>query len=334
LNARGNTPLREYYYDAAEPGTDFTTIGARFNARAGTALDSEPSNNHFLLDTGTPVYAMANGVIVAARLQDPADAANPPFVLIRHEVFHQADANTHAINYDHPPTVVWTLTTYLDCHLFNYTQPSIDNPDWLNRMLFRLKECELAVAYKAAHNNAKAVNDQRFQQAWDFPPSSTGPRPTTGASIEADAEQYRRIVNSLQAGSSVLFPLESSLNATPVRAILGDFLGLCGTLSFNALGSQMQIFSLEQLTITGSTHVPLTWITQQWWMDASDTERLDGEATKSLPKDGLVYSYPLTGFLDWLNQITWSSEWRKHEVVDATGNPVAAPARPKTRIGL
>src|SRR5262249_6283260 len=32
MNARGDTALREYYYDAAEPGTDFTTIGARFNA--------------------------------------------------------------------------------------------------------------------------------------------------------------------------------------------------------------------------------------------------------------------------------------------------------------
>ena len=333
LNARGNTPLREYYYDAAEPGADFTTLGARFNARAGTALDSVSSNNHFLLEPGTPVYAMANGVIVAARLQNPADAANPPFVLIRHEVFHQADAGTHTIDYDNPPTIVWTLTTYLDCHLFDYTQPSTNNPDWLNRMLIRLKECELAVAYKAAHNS-NSTNDQRFQQAWNFSPTSTGPRPTSGTSIEADAGEYRRIINSLQAGNSVLFPLEAALNTTPVRAILGDFLGLCGTLSFNATGSQMQIFSLEQLTITGSTHVPLTWITQQWWIDASATVRLDGAATKSLPAGGLVYSYPLTGFLDWLNQITWSSEWRKHEVVDATGNPVAAPARPKTRIGL
>ena len=346
LNARGDTALREYYYDAAEPGTDFTTIGARMNVLAATALNSAASNNHFALDPGTPVYAMANGVVVAARLQNPANPSTPPYVLIRHEVFHQADQSTHAIDYDQAPTIVWTLTTYLDCHLFSYTQPSNNNPDWLNRMLIRLKECELAVVYKAAHPGADPnsaqfksnptlfTNNNRLQEAWNFMPTSTGPRSSTGAIVEGDAAEYRRIINVLQAGNDVLFPLESALNTTPVHAVLGDFLGSCGMLSNGMTGAQMQIFSLDQLTIPGSTQVPLAWINQAWWTAASATGRLDGTATKSLPADGLVYSYPVTGFLDWLNQITWSSEWRKYEVVDATGNAVAAPNRPKTRIGI
>jgi N-acetylmuramoyl-L-alanine amidase len=353
MQARGDTTLHEHYYDAAEPGADFAGIGQRYNALGRADVDNVRGANHFALAVSTPVYAMANGVVVAARLQNPADPLNPPFVLIRHKVFHQADPATHALDYDHAPSIVWTLTTYLDCSSFDYTLTTTGNPDWLNRMIMRLKECELAVAFKAAHPGVDPnspqyhghpvlfANDHRFQQAWNRAPTSTGPRPTPGDGIQADADEYRRIVNALQAGNFVLFPLESAPNTTPVQVILGDFLGPCGAVPDigpspqiqTFPGIQVQTFSMEQL-IPNSPHGALFWTNQAWYVAASAAARLDGTPNNSLPADGIVYSFPMTGFLDWINAITWGSEWLKYEVVDAAGNAVAAPQRPQTRLGL
>jgi hypothetical protein len=356
--ARGDTLLQEYYYDAAEVGTDFTTIGARFNELGVTDLDQSNGVNNFAIPSPTPVYSVANGVLVAARLGTATDAANPPFVLVRHEVFYQADATTFAIDYDHVPSIAWSLITHLDCSGFNYTQVTTDNPDWLNRLLMRLKESELAVAYKSAHpgDNANSAQyqgnptqfayDQRFQQAWNRVPTSAGPRNSTGDEIQADATEYQRIVTALQTSEVVLFPLEKSPSITPVRVILGDFLGTCGTLPNNASGVQVQIFSKDTLPVAsqdpdqpGSGPVSteaqaLVWASQPWWTDISAANRNEATPDKDLPTDGAVYSYPVTDFLDWINNITWQSEWRKYEVVDATGTAVATPARPRTRLGV
>jgi hypothetical protein len=353
-NARGDTLLQEYYYDAAEAGTDFTTIGARFNALASADLDASAGVSHFGLDAGTPAYAMANGVIVAARLPNPQDVANPAFLLVRHELFYRADATTNAIDYDHPPTIAWTLTTYLACDQFDYTQPSDNNPEWLNRLLVRLKECELAVAYKTAHpaDNAQSTqykghpksfaNDQLFQQAWSHVPTSGAPqRLSTGTEIQADATAYRDIVTTLQANNYKLFPLEGSSDTTPVRVILGDFIGTCGSFPNPPMGSQgsngirVQIFSKDVFPVPQPPQkAALSCASETWWRDVTATTRLDLIPERGLPADGLVYSYNLTDFLDWINRITWLSEWRKYEVVDATGAPVPAPVRPRTRLGL
>src|SRR5262249_12117429 len=129
-----------------------------------------------------------------------------------------------------------------------------------------------------------------------------------------------------------LFPLESAPNTTPVRVILGDFLGPCGTLPNGSHGIQVQILSTVPL-IQNEPHQALAWVNQDWWRDVTAAVRLDGTPGRSLPADGVVYSYSATGFLDWVNQITWRSEWRKYEVVDANGAAVATPNRPRTRIG-
>ena len=359
MQARGDTLLREYYYDAAEAGADFTTIGARFAALGVPDLDSSRGFNHFAIPAPTPVYAMANGVVVAARLPNPASATSPAFVLVRHEVFYRTNATTDAIDYDHASAVVWSLTTCLNCSSFNYAQITTENPDWLNRLLIRLSECELAVAYKSAHPGDNAASpqyqgnprqftyDQRFQKAWNYASTSSGPRPTTGDSIQADATEYRRIVTDLQAGNYVLFPLEQSPSITPVRVILGDFLGACGTLTNNANGVQTQIFSNDLLPLPlpapedpsdpppdPPTAQQLVWASEDWWEKASATNRNEETPDKNLPADANVFSYSVTSFLDWINNITWQSEWIKYEVVDATGASVATPPRPQTRLGL
>jgi hypothetical protein len=38
-----------------------------------------------------------------------------------------------------------------------------------------------------------------------------------------------------------------------------------------------------------------------------------------------------TDFLKWINDITWASAWAKYGVLDANGQPAAAPPRPITR---
>ena len=51
-----------------------------------------------------------------------------------------------------------------------------------------------------------------------------------------------------------------------------------------------------------------------------------------LPLDGRVYHYPPIDFVQWLNDVTWSSEWPKYRVTDATPPaPVARPATPRAR---
>ena len=46
-----------------------------------------------------------------------------------------------------------------------------------------------------------------------------------------------------------------------------------------------------------------------------------------LPADGVVWHYPMTNFLQWVNNTTWQSEWAKYGVVGTA----SAPARPITR---
>jgi len=324
MNARGTTPLQEYFYDAE--GTD-----AEYNALIVRALDTTRGVNNFHLDASTPMYAMANGVMVAARLNNPPDPVVPtkvPFTLVRHEVFHRGVNGR--INYDLAPTTVWTLTTYLECDDLTYTQLSNNNPDWLNRMLIRLTECKLAVDYKAAHNTTSA-NDKLFKKAWDYAPTSTGPRNTTGQDIENDAAEYRRIVDLLQGNDYALFPLEASTTQTAVRVILGDFLGKCGTLSDATSGTQVQIFSLDPLPVLNATQSALVWKDDLWWKKASEATRLDGGPQNSLPDNGFVWQYDVVDFLTWINGVTWTSEWPKYEVT-VGGNPAPVPARPLTRI--
>ncbi len=333
MRARGDTQLREYFYDSEGSDTEHAALVV-------AALDQNRGVNHFALPASTPVYAMANGVLVAARLTHPADAARPAFTLVRHEVFHQANAGN--IDYDTPPSVVWTLTTYLNCDSINYAQFSTDNPDWLNRLLMRLKECELAVAYRGNHPGTSPTapaNDKLYQRAWDHQPTGEGQRLTTGQEIQNDATEYRRIVTQLQANNYVLFPLEATIDTTPVRVILGDFLGTCGTLPNTSAGIQVQIFSKDALPTVDTNQDTLVWATEPWWTAASAAVRLDGSPTASLPADGKVWQYKIVSadssiqeFLEWINDVTWTSEWPKFGVLEANGAATPRPVRPLTRL--
>jgi hypothetical protein len=70
-----------------------------------------------------------------------------------------------------------------------------------------------------------------------------------------------------------------------------------------------------------------------WWSDVARAMALDPRiaAADLLPVDGRVFHYRPFDLMAWLNGSTWRSEWPKYRWVDAAGNPVAAPAQPRSR---
>ena len=207
----------------------------------------------FVLPIGTRVYAMANGVVVAAQFALSNNPASSGFLLVRHEVFHHGAANR--IDYDLAPAFVWTLIYFLDNAGFSIPAAppaaagatSGANPDWLNRFIMRLRECELAVQY----HNANAAN-AALTRGWAHNPSGAGPRLATGQEIEQDATAYRALANDLQLGRPVLFPLEANPVPTPVRVILGDFLRFPNRMAQNQDGIRIEIFSNAELDVPNS----------------------------------------------------------------------------------
>ena len=195
--ARRDTPLVEYYWDQTGSAAQY----------AGLRLPQSITET-FRLAANTPIYAPANGVVIAARMPT-ADPATNGFLLVRHEVFYQGTAGR--INYDLAPTFVWTLARYLRNVGFSIPQAPpaaagaipAANPDWLNRFIIRLRECELANAFHTAHGTNAALT-----RGWSHQPGGAGPRLSTGQEIERDAAAYRAIADDLSAGRAALFPLE------------------------------------------------------------------------------------------------------------------------------
>ena len=141
-------------------------------------------------------------------------------------------------------------------------------------------------------------------------------------------------MDALKLGQPALFPLENQLGPTPVRVILGDFLGFPGRMPGNQNGINISIFSRDRLAALpalAATQSVLIWASEAWWRAASAPARHEDQAAKNLPANGLVWHYPLLGFLPWINDITWTSEWDKYKVVDAAGARVARPFKPKSR---
>lgn len=324
--ARGDTPLVEYYFDA--PGTD-----ADYNARK--SLLSVTPADRFTLNVNAPIYALTNGVAIAARLPITTDTANPGFLLTRHEVFHVSAAVPAArIDYDQPPTYVWSLISYVQAPGFSIAQVVDANPDWLNRFVIRLKETELAVTFHTGHPADAAMNrGWAHQPAAPTPPSALVRRSTTGTTIERDAAVYRPIANDLDAGKPVFFPLANDTVVTPVTILLGDYLGIAGTLPGGALGVQMEIFSIDKLDIPGAVVRAVSAVGESWWKTASAPAGLEVSAT-DLPKNGMVWQYAMTDFLHWINGVTWTSERLKYGAPGALDAQLPSPQRPNSRTAL
>jgi hypothetical protein len=144
--------------------------------------------------------------------------------------------------------------------------------------------------------------------------------------MERDAASYQALIDELKLAHTVCFPLEHPLNATTVRVILGDFLGLAGRPG--TVGVGISLFSLEELPVPGRVHGTSTWSTQDWWQAAANATLVEADPERRLPLNGNVWRYPMLGFLKWLDNITWTSEWTKYRV---DGN---RPDKPRPRRGL
>ena len=329
--ARKDTPLLDYYFDAAGQDADFET------SRTPAARASSADSDEFDTGTGVPppqVYALANGVLVAARI--PNEAAEPGkmgFVLARHEVFHRTKVVDQgpvatdgvSIDYDRPPSFVYSLITHVKNPSVNFENLSADNPDWLNRLVKHLVQCKKANQFRVDHPADTTVRD-----AWMHDPiPSNGYRWRVGLQMERDAYQYELLLSQLSLGHATCFPIEDSLGTTNVRVTLGDFLGVPGRPATPGVG--ICIFSRQELPVAGLVHGVTSWSTQDWWQPAAAATRFETDPAKHLPVDGVVWRYPMLNFMGWVNRATWASEWVKYRVKDENGVPVARPGKPRSR---
>jgi hypothetical protein len=321
FQARRETPLVEYYYDAIGTTAEYTGMKELLTVE-----------ETFALPLAAPIYSMANGVVVASRIAGQLPGTSG-FMLVRHEVFH--DGVNNRINYDRAPTFVWSLISFLSNPQFNIpaAPPALpaptpaDNPSWLNRFIMRLRECELATQFHTSH----AAGNAALRTGWANMPSGAGPRGSTGQEIERDAVAYRTIADDLSAGRVARFPLEATTDTTPVRVCLGDFLGFPSLTATGRAGVQIEIFSKEQLPVPGAAQRAVSASGETWWADVTQALRHEAVVEADLPANGTTWHYQMTDFLAWINAITWASEWEKYGVTVA-GAPAPAPARPITRI--
>jgi hypothetical protein len=280
---------------------------------------------------------MANGVVVAGRLNANAPATDPSFLLTRHEVYSQrltARANDTRLDYDHPPTMVWSLISFMTPQGFDLGQIGTANPDWLNRAIMRQKETSLANQFRAAHPQTTPPNATAtlVRNAFGHTPAREVAGTNTGEQINRDSTAYDALITGLRTGDSQVFPLEDH-GVTPVRVILGDFLGLPATLSGTSLGIQIEIFSKDKLDVPGAVQRVSSAMGRPWYTTATGALRNEGAVEKDLPGDGNAWHYPVLAFLTWLNTRTWQSEWVKYGVMLADKTtPAPAPDRPNTRL--
>lgn len=241
-HADATTPLLEYYFEARDfdaKDRAYALLTLASGARTGNGIfDAISSPSTFMLDrAGVPVYAPANGELVAARFPQTGDGVSMAFLLVRHEIYHRPDtltveiegvgifpANPGRIDYDQEPSYVYSLVM----HLARPEGMSFDtvtdaNPEWLNRVLVRKKECDLVLALY----DASAAHGGIAPAAWDAQPPGTPQRPTALAGWRADALALRFFLERLRAGDVAVGGTGRN-GETPLRVILGDFLGHAG----------------------------------------------------------------------------------------------------------
>jgi hypothetical protein len=349
---------------------------------------------HFELAAASPIYAMAAGQIVAARLgpvnsefnRDEADSVYPSalFVLLRHEVFFQR-GDDDRINYDAEPARVYSLYMHLGLpEALSYDNVVTANPGWLNRLIEWKKEIDLGQAFASVHPTPAAQ--------W---------RPHT-ARWQRQQPLVDQLLTQLRAGEIARFPEGDDA----VQVGLGDFLGISGHLDVNITGVHLEVLSadliddpwfetvdmgaaaarpyhdeqtLDEITSFINDHIPANgtntgvelfrdlpaelkasifqtvavrsksewalhdsdfpgggWAVAEdlmWWDDVvPDMNAALPDAADHLPTDGVVWNYHPIGFMAWLNDITWRSEWPKYRITDAQGTVAPAPDRPPPRV--
>lgn len=252
----GSTPLKEYYW-----GTPTATILAR-KVPGIHGPHSSPST--FALPAGSRVYALANGEVAAARFATAPTGVDFSLLVVRHEVFHRLDPRPAAaappggfpqfanrIDYETVPSSVYSIYVHLGRPAgIDFTAVNAANPEWLNRMLIRMKECQLGVAFRAALADPTLPMDAAVRTAgraipvatWDsVPPGLVGGviRHPIARGWASDAADYAATLRRLANGDLTFMPGDRQV--TPVRVLLGDYLGDVGVIRRDAAGAHFGI---------------------------------------------------------------------------------------------
>jgi hypothetical protein len=239
----GTTPLNEYYWD-----TSVATILARKTTGIHGA-HSSPST--LALPEGSRIYAMANGEVVAAQFATADTGVDFSLLVVRHEVFHRLDPRSAApappggfpqfanrIDYNTPPSSVYSIYLHLGRPAgINFAAVNAANPEWLNRMLIRMKECVLGPQFRQS-DDGQAIPDDTWNNA---PPGTMRgvTRNSIARSWAQDAWDYSGRLRRLANGDLTLMPTDPQ--GTPVRVILGDYLGDAGVIKRDAAGAHFGI---------------------------------------------------------------------------------------------
>jgi hypothetical protein len=240
----GRTPLNEYYWD---------TSTALMTGRVTPGIHGAHSSpSTFALPEGSRVYALANGEVVAARFATANTGVDFSLLVVRHEVFHQLDPRPAAaapagglpqfanrIDYDAAPASVYSIYLHLGRPAGMNFRAVVDaNPDWLNRMIIRYQESRLGVTFRTSHAGTAIPT-----ATWDnFPPGDVGgvnARTSVDRSWTADNNNYDPTLRRLQNGDLALMP--AGREVTPVRVLLGDYVGDVGVIRRDAAGAHFGV---------------------------------------------------------------------------------------------
>ena len=384
-----DTPLVEYFFEntppapAPDPYTLRTVPPVTPPGGAGL-LGSSSSPSTFRVDTATTVYAMANGELVAARLMAPAPGVSMSFALVRHDIHHAPeligcapvldalltlgvtpepppDIRSGRIDYDAPPTTVYSLYMHLGgTNRMNVDAITVGNPDWLNRVLMRRKECALAI--DAGTGNLNPVLAAMPPADFTVPEPSWANRSNALDQMRMDQIAINNFLAPLRRGDVAVAPAparraNAAPGPTPFNILLGDFLGTAGVIRVAPdgpwTGIGIEVFSPAVIAPLGAsaTLSVSEWARDltaaeaaaaralgadpalmKWWATAAGDQSWDArlEPEAKLPLSGRVYHYPPLDFLRWINDVTWTSEWPKYQIKNgATLAP--RPAKPRPR---
>ena len=116
----------------------------------------------------------------------------------------------------------------------SFEQVSDANPDWLNRVLIRKKECDIALPPNNGLNLAPALAESRSPIS-QRRPARQGARRSSAAGACGPDSSYTTFTTALAAGNlrdrAVADHHRSLRSDAAIWIILGDFLGLAGSHS-------------------------------------------------------------------------------------------------------
>jgi hypothetical protein len=271
------------------------------------------------------------------------------------------------IDYDIAPTSVYSLYMHLGRSAgMSFDAVGDGNPDWLNRVLARKKEAELGVAFRnsaagaaipvAKWNDpppAAAGHRPTLARGWDADNDGlTAFLNTLRAGnlavvpLDADTTPIRILLGDFMANAGVISRDHLStrrgvrVEVFSNALISTDFM-LTDTSATGAgwapavgVGSPAVRYASEWARDPTAAELPGLQVAGidpkliNWWSTvqlATLNARFPADAR--LDAHGLVVHYEAPGFLAWLNDRTWRSEWPKYRAVDAAGIPLAPRPR-------